>query len=96
MLKIRVSKGDIMKTLVLGDISPTVVTAPLFIKEDIGYLFGDTVSLFENKDVVLANLECAITDHETPIKKYGPPLKAPYETAKVLKKLGVNYGFFKG
>lgn len=80
-----------MKTLVLGDISPTVVTAPLFKKEDIGYLFGDTVSLFENKDVVLANLECAITDHEIPIKKYGPPLKAPYETAKVLKKLGVNY-----
>jgi len=80
-----------MKTLLLGDISPTMVTSPLYEKEDINTLFGDALSLFENKDLILANLECAITDSDVPIKKFGPPLKAPYNTAKVLKALGINY-----
>ena len=79
-----------MKTLLLGDLSPTPVSAPLFKAKKLSVLFGDAVALFENKDFVLVNLECALTEHDTPIKKFGPPLKAPSETAEILKSFGVT------
>lgn len=79
-----------MKTLLLGDVCPTAATSPYFKEKNIPELFGDTASLFEDKDFVLVNLECAITEHDTPIKKFGPPLKAPLETAEVLKTVGVT------
>lgn len=80
-----------MKTLFLGDISPTAITSPLYEKEDYETLFSDTLELFKEKDIIFANLECAITEHDEPIKKFGPPLKSPFKTAKVLKELGINY-----
>ncbi len=79
-----------MKTLLLGDVSPTTATAPYFKEKNIPELFGDTVSLFKDKDLVLVNLECALTEHDTPIKKFGPALKAPPQTAEVLKTIGVT------
>ena len=79
-----------MKMLLLGDISPTDVTAPLFKKEDVSGLFSNSLSIFENKDFVFANLECAITESDGKIAKYGPHLKAPYETARVIKQVGID------
>ncbi|MBE7026470.1 MAG: CapA family protein [Ruminococcaceae bacterium] len=79
-----------MKTLLLGDVCPTGLTNPLFDKMDIDTLFGDTTTLFENNDINLVNLECALTEHDKDIIKFGPALKACYNTAKVLKQLGVN------
>ena len=79
-----------MKTLFLGDISPTNVTSELYKKKDTGALFGDTVSLFEGNDINFVNLECAVTESENAIKKIGPPLKAVPETVDVLKMLGVT------
>ena len=79
-----------MKTLLLGDISPTPETAPYFKEKNIPELFNDTVSIFEEKDFVFVNLECALTEHDGDIKKFGPALKAPVETADVLKELGVT------
>ena len=79
-----------MKTLLLGDVCPTTVTAPLFKDKNISELFTDVVSIFDNKDFVFVNLECAITEHDGKIKKFGPCLKAPKETAAVLKGLGVD------
>ena len=79
-----------MKTLLLGDLSPTSKTAPYFKEKNIPELFGDTVSLFKDKDFAIVNLECALTDHDGAIKKFGPPLKAPLETAEVMKALGVT------
>jgi len=52
-----------MKTLLLGDVSPTESTAPLFKEKNISELFNDVVSIFDNKDFVFANLECALTEH---------------------------------
>lgn len=80
-----------MKTLFLGDLSPTPTTDPLFAKGDIESLFTDTVSLFEGNDVNFINLECALTKSEHEIEKFGPCLKADPNTAKVLKEIGVNY-----
>ena len=79
-----------MKTLLLGDVCPTEVTAPLFREKNISELFNDVVSLFDNKDFIFANLECALTEHDMEIKKFGPCLKGPMETAAVLKELGVD------
>ena len=79
-----------MKTLLLGDVCPTDMTKEYFAKQDVTTLFGDTVSLFQGKDFVFVNLECALTAHEGAIKKIGPSLKAPRETAEVLKTLGVD------
>lgn len=80
-----------MKTLLLGDMSPTVLTNPLFEAKDLEALFSDTVSLFDGNDVNFVNLECALTDYEKDIKKYGPPLKASQNTADCLKMIGTNY-----
>lgn len=79
-----------MKMLIVGDIAPTIVTAPLFEKKDIKTLFGDTVTLFEKADVVFGNLECAITDCDKGILKFGPSIKAPLQTAEVLKSVGFD------
>ena len=79
-----------MKALFLGDVCPTEETARLFCAQDIAALFGDAVSVFEDRDFTFANLECALTEHDEEIKKFGPNLKAPRETAEVLKKIGVD------
>lgn len=79
-----------MKTLFVGDICPTECTSESFAAVDMNTLFGNTLSLFEGKDFAFANLECAITESENKIKKFGPNLKAPKGTANVLKNLGIN------
>lgn len=79
-----------MKCLFLGDMSPTAVTSPLFEKRDAAALFNDTVSLFEGNDLNFVNLECALTEHDGAILKFGPALKSPARTAEVLKALGTH------
>ena len=79
-----------MKTLILGDLCPKDGNFEYFKKLDIDTLFNDTQDMFKNKDLVFANLECAITESENAIPKFGPNLKAPYETALVAKKVGIN------
>jgi hypothetical protein len=51
-----------MKALLLGDLSPTISTNPLFEKHDIETLFSDTISVFENNDINFFNLECVLTN----------------------------------
>ena len=56
-----------MKTLFLGDISPTAISSPLFKEKNTGELFKDTVSVFNDKDFIFANLEVGrnyITDKQ--------------------------------
>ncbi len=79
-----------MRTLFLGDICPVKINRERFERLEVKTLFGDTVTLFENNELVFANLECAITDSEKYISKFGPALKAPKETAEVLAMLGVT------
>ena len=79
-----------MKVLILGDISPTERSAPLFQKKDTAGLFHDVQHVFQGQDLVVANLECVLTDSDRPIRKIGPALKAPMETAEVLRSVGVT------
>ncbi len=80
-----------MKTLLLGDLSPTAISNELFEKQDIKTLYNDTLDLHKDNDVCFVNLECALTDSENAIKKFGPNLKAHKNTAKVLKDIGVTH-----
>lgn len=79
-----------MKLLLLGDVCPTVCTESYFDRCDVDALFGDVKTLFSSADYSIVNLECAITDSNNAIKKFGPNLKAPLNTAKALKELGVD------
>lgn len=53
-------------------------------------LFSDVTEIFNGTDRVIVNLECAVTDKNTPIKKIGPNINAPKNTIKVLKEAGVT------
>ena len=59
-----------MKALLFGDVSPTVITEPLFVQKDVETLFTDVVTLFEGNDINFVNLECAVTDYEKDIEKF--------------------------
>ena len=78
-----------MKTLILGDVSTKYNYAD-FKNKETEKLFGDFIPVMKDSDFTFVNLECAITDSETPIKKIGPAIKAPFELAEVLAKLGVD------
>ena len=80
-----------MKALFLGDLSPTVDNFHLFEQGDLDTLFADTLPLFANNDVNMVNLECALTEHDTPIQKIGPALKAPPAAAEVMRRVGVTH-----
>lgn len=79
-----------MKVLLLGDLCPTKITNPLFEKCDTKKLFTDTLPIFKGNDINFFNLECALTESENRIKKFGPNLSATRNTAKVLKEIGIN------
>lgn len=76
--------------ILCGDVCPTHITERYFDECDIKALFADVLDVFANADRVIINLECAITDSENEIKKFGPNLKGPVNTAKALKMSGVT------
>ena len=80
-----------MKLLLCGDVCPTALTDPYFAKGDVETLFSDVATLFDGNDVNMVNLECALTDKETPITKIGPNLRASVGTAATLAKMGVTH-----
>ena len=79
-----------MKLLFGADIVPTVNTIPDFVAGDTKKLFGKVCDLVGEYDRFIVNLECALTDSENRIKKFGPNIKAPTECAKTLKALGIT------
>ena len=79
-----------MKMLLLGDLSPTIASNPLFKEKNMQVLFNDALGLFEGNDYTMVNLECALTDHDGAIEKFGPALKATKTVAEVLKTLHVD------
>lgn len=76
-----------IKLTLVGDICPAPIN-DVFKAENTDTLFGNTLSYIQNADRAICNLECAITDKDTPIAKIGPNLRTSPEAAKVLKKAG--------
>lgn len=79
-----------MKLLIGADLVPTSVTEEAFIKGDTKSLFGDICMVASSADRILVNLECALTNHDGPIKKFGPNIKCSPECVNGIKKLGVT------
>ncbi len=80
-----------MKTLLVGDLSPTSITNSYFAEKNVDALFSkDVKELFIGNDINFVNLEVALTDSTDGIKKFGPCLKASGGTADVIKELGVT------
>ncbi len=82
-----------MKLIFCGDISigaSAEETRKLFAEQNAEALFQDVCGEFKKADRVIVNLECAVTDKDTPIKKLGPNLNAPFGTVETLKKAGVT------
>lgn len=79
-----------MKILIAADIVPTKKTEELFVNQELDTLFSDVRGVIDDADRLIVNLECALTDSDTGIKKFGPCLKAAPRCADALKALGVT------
>jgi hypothetical protein len=76
-----------MKITIFGDICPTKDTQDAFNRGDAKAIFGDILAEIESSDVVIGNLECAVTDNPKPIKKAGPILYTNTKSMDTLKGL---------
>ena len=79
-----------MKLFIGGDITPTQITSPVFDRGDLDALFGTVTALTRTGDAFIANLECALTDSDTPIRKCGPNLRGRPAYARLLKEFGLT------
>ena len=81
-----------MKILLGGDIVPkSEEVKKLFVDGETKALFGDVCDLIKGANYTVINLECALTDSNNEIRKFGPCLKAPTACADTLKNLGVTH-----
>ena len=80
-----------MKLIICGDTSPTIDNNHLFQAHDLEALFQDSLPLYSQADFAIVNLEVALTEKDTPIKKKGPALAATPATAAVLKEAGFTH-----
>ena len=74
-----------MKITIFGDICPTKDTQAAFDRGDRESIFGDTFREIESSDIVIGNLECAVTDQPKPIQKAGPVLYTGVQSIQTLK-----------
>ena len=79
-----------MKTLFFGDTSPSKKSKESFRRKEVETLFTDVRDFMKDSEFTFVNLECALTECTDAIKKFGPALAAPKETAEILKGLGVD------
>lgn len=73
------------KILIFGDICPTRDTKTAFDRGDRQAVFGEVLPAIEEADLVIGNLECAVSDSPKPIKKTGPILHTNTQSLKTLK-----------
>lgn len=79
---------DSLSILIAGDVVPTEINEDFFIKGNLEKLVGvDIIKLFNQCDISTINLECALTEANTPIDKCGPNLKAHPDAIKAIKEL---------
>lgn len=77
-----------VQLLIGADIVPTKSNAELFAAGDVLRLVGEELlSRLQAADFVAMNLEVPLTDRAAPIRKCGPCLIAPPETAEGLRKI---------
>lgn len=79
-----------MRILIAADLVPTKNTSADFAEGNVERLFGKVKDVADGCDRFIVNLECALTESNNAIKKFGPNLKGPKSTAQTMKTLGVT------
>jgi len=79
-----------MKIILCGDMAVTPESVRNFENCDAKGAFGDVIDVFKTGDRVFVNLECALTESDVNLRKIGPCIKGPKNTAKTLKDAGVT------
>lgn len=80
------------KIIIAGDFLPMPCNYDLFRVGDAKSLFGEKLcSLFASADYRICNFEGCFTDSDKAIEKIGPSIKAPVDTIKAVKNLGIDY-----
>ncbi len=79
-----------IKLLFCGDTVPTDDNEHLFKAGDNAALFHDVLPKFAEADRVIINLECALTETDGAIRKFGPNIKGPTQSAQTLRDAGVT------
>ena len=74
-----------MKIYFGGDVVPTQANQHLFTAGNASELFGNLNAITKDADAYIVNLECCLTDNDTPIRKKGPNLKAPTSCVNGIK-----------
>ena len=80
-----------MRFVFCGDFVPTPATVPAFESGDLKTLLGGAADVVRQADFAVANLECALTDRDTPIRKCGPNLKGKPSYARVIAEAGFTH-----
>ena len=76
------------RIVICGDIRLTHDTEVLFAAVDEKRLFKNLLPIFQKADLLIANLECPLTDADRRIIKWGSALKGPKVGIKALKSAG--------
>lgn len=80
-----------MRIIIGADLVPTESNVELFNKGDVTSLVGNKIRKeLEEADFRIFNLELALTDKQTPIRKAGPNISAPTSTIAGYKALQVD------
>ncbi len=80
-----------MSILIGADVVPTMSNYELFETGNVKELVGNELFLVLSRaEYRIFNLEVPLTDKESPIKKCGPNLIAPYKTVNGYKALGID------
>ena len=80
-----------LKMIFCGDLCPTETTRPAFDRGDLTALMGDVPALIRSGDFAVVNLECALTNRDTPIRKIGSLQKGRPEGARVIAACGFTH-----
>lgn len=81
---------ETLKLLFGADLVPTELSEKYFIEQDLKTLLGDVLKLRDAYDRFIVNIECALTESEKAIAKFGPNIKASPKCADAIKKMGVT------
>lgn len=80
-----------MATILIGaDICPIGRNRPLFIEGDADALFNDLLQEFQSADLSVANLECPLIEHPSPIVKTGPTFGEPTACINGIREAGLS------
>lgn len=78
------------RVLIAGDINSHKINEDVFSRGDADAILGDLKTVFEDADLVIANLEAPLVDKQTPVAKSGSVLGVPSECIAGFTEIGID------